>query len=113
MDSYKTVIVNLNIFKVEKCQIECEYACAINTFDVDISTVMYPKQYYAETSLMKKEQVISKYPMGNMTYSDLRSKTLRIEIFYGESEYEQIIELEYISLWSFIAGLGGIFGESV
>ena len=68
----------------------------------------YPSNSYARNKLMNNPLVSSKFqPNQTISYEDLKSKVLFVEIFYSKMSYTKIEKLEKADMNTLISNNGG------
>lgn len=94
----------------QKCLVECKPECSKETFEYMLSSINYPAETYAGRALMESQIVKSKYQNRSLSYEELKSKVLAVDISYHKLDYTIISEVENMSFITLVSNIGGVLG---
>ena len=98
--------INKNIYDSCDCPTECDHI----DYPYRSSMANYPSKNYADI-LLRNPNVISKFNnRTNVSYEDLRSRMVSVNIFFNELKETIITEHPKISVPDLVASIGGILG---
>ena len=87
-----------------KCKDECPLECEYTTYDWSMSSLDYPSLPFFQ-SITKNSKFYS-----NFTFVEYKESHLRVNIFFDNMEYTEIIETPMKSFFDLISNLGGVLG---
>ena len=92
------------------CGSKCPLECDSIKYSMYTSYSDYPSEAYAD-SLMQNPIIQAKYTNpSDLTYDSLKRNLVQISVFYRDLGYQQLEELENMSLLDLISGFGGTLG---
>jgi hypothetical protein len=93
---------------VNECPMECEHI----KYSLTKSLATYPNKGYFQY-LKTKDIILRNYgnDSSKITFEDLKSRLLSINVYYDELGYTKLVEYEKLKFFDLISSIGGTFGE--
>lgn len=94
-----------------QCEPRCPLECESQTFKLTISSSDFPTRAYANQLVNHSSLLDRFYANASLvTYEQLKSNLLALEIYYADMKYTYIEEIEKTSFLDLVAGVGGTLG---
>ena len=94
----------------KQCSQLCPLECKKNIFSYAISSSGYITEKYAELNYMNNSIITSKYNGSKVTYEDIKSGVVILNIYYDDLSYTDVTESVKINENQLIANIGGSLG---
>lgn len=94
----------------EECDKLCPIECKKIIYSHSFSFTNALSEKYVRKNYFEKPIITSKYANRNVTFDDIKSGLIKLNIYYDDLQYTEITESESVTFFNLLANVGGTFG---